>query len=83
MIKDDLRGMAKAFRYFRNPDNEPNLVEFASQVAESVLNNVLSRQGPITFRPMGSSDACRAMVVGVHEIEALKRELRGEKEEGG
>ena len=43
MTKDDMRTMAKAFRDYRNPDNEGNLTDFACQVANAILDELESK----------------------------------------
>jgi len=43
MTKDDMRKMAKAFRDYKNPDNEGNLTDFACQVANVILDELESK----------------------------------------
>jgi hypothetical protein len=43
MTKDDMRKMAKAFRDYKNPDNEGNLTDFACQVANAILDELESK----------------------------------------
>lgn len=90
MTKDDLRKMAKAFRDYHNTDNEPNLADFACQVAEMVKREDAKRCD-MYIKVLDScghtADADEVRHLQRHFIEDaddLKREIYGEsrKEDG-